>query len=266
MLKMNTLLAKVDHGQKSFNKMIADYVAFFSKNQGMFVGVHKTYEPRDGYLPDDSKRGHIFVVTTVDEKLQWFEGNAKEYLTGLFSIEATNSAGAHRVPLIVEGVMLGNLTALELMRLKSILTDANYSKMYENIPVRSDSKNWEETDNEDYVNRAIYETSVLSGISRTTEKEEVILFDPNIANMKTMPSYAPKTVVKSKTVEIGDYTVQEFSGEWSQRKKAELLRRKGKVLEAVIAALKEVNDIEIVDANLQVSGLIDYLHYGELKK
>lgn len=116
----------------------------------------------------------------------------------LFSVEATNSAGAPRVELIVDGVSFGKLTALDLMRLKTILTSKQLEDMYANIPVRSDS--------------------------------EVILKDPNL----DPANYNAKVTVKKKTVETGDYTLQKFTGAWTQRQRAELLQRRSKILAAVI--------------------------------
>lgn len=42
MIKLNTLLAKVEHGTSMFNRMIGDYSAFFKNKQGMFEGIKKT--------------------------------------------------------------------------------------------------------------------------------------------------------------------------------------------------------------------------------
>lgn len=35
---INTLLAKVEHGTSTFNRMIGDYAMFFKNKQGMFEG------------------------------------------------------------------------------------------------------------------------------------------------------------------------------------------------------------------------------------
>ena len=127
MIKLNTLLAKVEHGTSTFNRMIGDYAVFFKNKQGMFEGIKKTFKPRDGYAEDARYMGTTKVATTVEEKLTWFEQNAIPYLKDLFSVEATNSAGAPRVELIVDGVSFGKLTALDLMRLKTILTSKQQS-------------------------------------------------------------------------------------------------------------------------------------------
>ena len=262
-MKMNTLLAKVEHGTAQFNKMVGDYFAFFSKKQGAFQGIKKTFKPREGYAEDPSKMGTTSVTTTVQEKLDWFEDRAIPHLKEVFSLEATNSRGAHTVELIVEGHSFGHLTALDLMRLKSLLTKKELESMYAMIPVRSDAEVWEDCQDSEYNGREVYQTPMQSGVTRTTESEEVILKDPNLNPDKLPANYSARTTIKKKTVETGDYTVQKFTGEWTQRKRAELLRRRSALLAAVIQALKEVNDVEASESNLNVEAMIDYLHNGK---
>lgn len=263
MIKLNTLLAKVEHGTSTFNRMIGDYAVFFKNKQGMFEGIKKTFKPRDGYVEDARYMGTTKVATTVEEKLAWFEQNAIPYLKDLFSVEATNSAGAPRVELIVDGVSFGKLTALDLMRLKTILTSKQLEDMYANVPVRSDSEVWLEGTDAEYQGRDVHETEMLKGITRTTESEEVILKDPNLDPAKLPANYNAKVTVKKKTVETGDYTLQKFTGAWTQRQRAELLQRRSKILAAVIEALKVVNDNEAQSPNLSVEKLINFLHHGK---
>lgn len=263
MMKMNTLLAKVEHSTSSFNKMIGDYYVFFSKKQGAFEGIKKTFKPREGYLEDPSKMGTTKVVTTVGEKLDWFEENAIPHLKDLFSIEATNSKGANKVELKVGDTSFGFLTALELMRLKTLLTKEEWKQMYENIPVRSDSEVWETCDDQEYKGREIFQTPMQVGVSRTTESEEIILKDPNIDPAHLPANYRAPITTKKRTVETGDYTLQKFTGAWTQRQKAEILRRRSQLLAAVTEALKVVNDVETEKPNLKVDTLINFLHKGE---
>lgn len=260
---MNTLLAKVEHGAASFNRMVGDYFAFFKNKQGMFEGIKKTFKPREGYQEDARYMGTTKVATTVDEKLQWFEENAVPYLKNLFSIESTNSKGAKKVELKVGNVSFGFLTALDLMRLKTVLTKKEWEEMYNNIPVRSDAEVWEPCTDGEYAGREIFQTPMQTGVTRTTESEEVILKDPNLDPAKLPANYNAKTTIKKRTVETGDYTLQKFTGAWTQRQRAELLRRRSQLLAAVIEALKEVNDVESEDPNLDVEGMINFLHYGE---
>lgn len=260
---MNTLLAKVEHGASRFSRMIADYSSFFKRNQGAFLGIKKTFVPKDGYSEDSRYMGTVKVITTVDEKLDWFEKQAIPYLKDLFTVESTNSKGANKVELVVDGVSFGFLTALDLMRLKSLLSKKEWDEMYTNIPVRSDADVWEPCTDPEYAGREILQTHMAKGVTRTTETEEVILKDPNLDPAHLPANYNARTTLKKKTVDTGDYTLQNFTGAWSQRERAELLRRRSQILAAVIEALKEVNDVPAEKENLDIEGLINFLHHGK---
>lgn len=148
------------------------------------------------------------------------------------------------------------------MRLKSILTNKDFEAVLANIPVRSDAEVWTPTKDPEYEGRKVFETELIKGVTRTTEKEEVILKDPNLDPAHLPANYQAKTTVKSKIVETGDYTQQQFTGEWTQRERAELLRRRSLLLAAVIEALKEVNDTPVENPNLDVDNLVNYLYKG----
>lgn len=256
---MNTLLAKVEHGSSRFSKMIGDYLAFFKGKQGAFAGIKKTHVPREGYTEEKSCIANTKVITTVGEKLEWFEQQSIPFLKELFAVEATNSKGANTVELVVDGISFGHLTALDLMR----LTKKEWVEMYENIPVRSDAEVWEPCTDSEYEGREIFQTPMLKGVTRTTESEEVILKDPNINPDKLPANYNARTTIKKKVVETGDYTLQNFTGGWTQRQKAELLRRRSRLLAAVVEALKEVNDTVSEKPNLNVETLVNFLHHGK---
>ena len=261
---MNTMLAKAEHTGSVYKKEVNDYLQIFRNKQGMFRGEKKTFAPRDGFQDEPTKRGTTMVQSTVDEQFEWFITKiAKQYLDEQFTIEATNSLGANTVELKVDGFSFGRLTALELMRLKSILTDSSFDDMLKNIPVRSDSEIWKKSEDQDYAGRNIYETEMQSGVTRTTESEDIILKDPNIDPEKLPSNYRAQVTTKKRTVETGDYTMQRFSGEWTQTQKAELLNRKSRLLSAVIVALKEVNSLDCKESNLNSEGLLSYIFRGK---
>ena len=262
-MKMNTLLAKVEHTSASVGAMIKDYASFFKTKQGAFRGEKNTYSAVNGYDERPERNTRTGVQTTVQEKLDWFEERYIPYLKELFSIEATNSGDAYRVELTVDGISFGKLSAIELMRLRNILVGREINTMYENIPVRSDAKIYEPCTDSQYDGREIYQTPILKSDERTTEKEEIILKDPNLDPQHLPANYRAQTTVKSKTVKVAETTHQEFTGEWTQRKRAELLRRRSNLLNAITVALKEVNEIEAKEANLDVDALMSYIHYGK---
>ncbi len=260
-LKLNVLLAITDTLRIKYKNMVSDFTKFFSKAQGSFMGTRSTYVAREGAVDDPSKRAYQQVITTVEEKFKYFIKESGSFINALFSQEKTNSMGVATAELKVEGKSWGIFTSLELLRLKSLIEASdlgNLTGMLEGIPVRSDSQIWKATEAEEYSNRAVWETELMSGISRTTEKEQYILHDPNMAAGK-VANYSPQVAVKTNTIEIGDYTNQHFSGQWSHRERAGVLKRRNDLLVAVVQALKECNDCEVVESNLTAEKIFGYI-------
>lgn len=267
-MKLNVLLALTDQLRSKYKNMVSDFTKFFENSQSAFLGEKNTYIPREGAIDDSSKRKHTKVVTTVDEKFDWFIKESEQFVDALFSQEKTNATGVAAAELIVDGKSWGKFTSLELLRLKSLLENSDLEsleKMLKQIPVRSESIVWEPTTNEEYRNRKIFETPQVSGISRTTEKIEYVLEDPNL-KYGVPGNYSPKTSVKTIPIEIGDYTTQKFSGEWSHYERAMTLKRRNDLITAVVVALKVCNDVEQVSSELTAKKIFKYLFYGENKE
>lgn len=260
-LKLNVLLAKTDHLAASYKKGLEDFIKFFRTSQGAFKGEKKTYEPKPETIDYPSERGNKLVVTTVDEKLEWMEDASEAYIDALFSQEKTNSSGIAKADLIVEGDNFGTYSTLELLRLKSLLESGLLVGMYEYIPVRNDDEEWKQTDAEMYNGRSIMQSPLVRGVKRTTVKQQFILDDPNIEKVPGM-KHTPQVGSRDIPVELGDYTHQRFSGEWSHRRRAELLRRRTILLTAVIEALKVANDVESIESNMTSGLIFGYLHHN----
>lgn len=262
-LKLNVLLAITDALRVKFKNMVADHTKFYGKAQGSFKGTKATYVAKEGCLDDPSKRGFVRVVTTVDEKLAYFVKESKDFIDALFSQEKTNASGVAVAELVVDSKSWGIYTSLELLRLKSLIESSelgSIESMLSLIPVRSDAEIWNKSSNDEYTGREIWESPLLSGVSKTSVKEEYILADPNLS--KITGAYTPKTSLKTITQEVGDYTVQEFSGEWSHRERAGALKRRSDLLIAITKALKESNECEIVESTLTAERIFGYILKG----
>ena len=261
-MKLNVLLALTDTLRVKFKNMLADHTKFYAKAQGSFLGTRATYVPKEGAIDEPSKRKLVKVVSTVDEKIDYFIKESKEFVDALFSQEKTNGMGLAKAELIVNGTSWGEFTSLELLRLKSLLEASDLGKLEEmiaTIPVRSDAQIWDKTDTEEYTGRNIWETPMVSGISRTTVKEEYILEDPNL---KAGVVYTPKVAIRTLSQDIGDYTTQDFSGEWSHRERAGALKRRHDLIVAVTVALKDANDCEAVTSELTANRIFGYILKG----
>lgn len=263
-IKLNVLLAKTDHLADVFKRQIADCVNFFKKSQGAFKGERKTYTPGADMIDIPGNRNIKLVVTTVGEKFKWISDSSADYINSLFAQEATNAAGKAKAELIVGDQNFGTFSSLELLRLKSILENGSLTDMYNEIPVRTDDEQWVPSQDAAFTREGIFEGTLLKGSQKSMVKEAYILPDPNIASIKNADNYKPQISSKDTIIILGDYTQQKFSGEWSQRQKAELLQRKSKLLTAVIEALKVANDVESVDSQMTANKLFNFLHTGSL--
>ena len=264
MAKMNVLLAKTDHLASSFKKGISEYGKFFREKQGAFKGEKKTYTAKDGTIDLPNERKNENVVTTVDEKLDYLVDTSKDYINALFSQEKTNAQSGVSVPLVVDGIEFGNFSALELLRLKSLLESGDIESMYSNIPVRPDNENWVPTTNDLYTGRQIFESELVTGTKKSTQKESYILPDPNIEKLGKDAKYTPQIASKDTIIDLGNYTFQKFSGEYTHRQRAEILKRRTKILTATIEALKTINDTESISSDMTASKLFGYLHSGTI--
>lgn len=268
-MKLSLLLAHTEHGKSVFKEILNDYTSMFVKRREQneanpFKGVQKTYTPRPGQPNFEGESGIIRVASTVQEKLDWLEQTVSEHIDNIFSLEATNSIGVAVAELVVDNISFGNLSANELLRLISTLQSPELVKMYSNLPVRDDAQVWNPTNNPEYNGRDIHETKRLEGVKRTTENDSYILPDPNIQYLKDSSKYSPQIANKASIVEQGDYTLQFFSGETTHLYRAEILRRRSKLLEAAKVALKEANEAQVKQSDMKAKKLFSYLHTGTL--
>ena len=257
--KLNVVLAITDELSKVFKKGIDNYLNFFKDKQGAFKGFIKTYSPLDGTIDEPNKRGLVDVVTTVNEKLKYFEDVNSKYIDSLFSLEKTNSSGVAKAELIVNGDSWGVFSSLELLRFKSLIDNPELVKVYENLPVRSDTTIWNKSLNPLFSGRDIFETQLVTSVNKTTEKENYILEDPNVASGKTT-MYSPQIATKTTIKELGTGTSQEFSGEITQRQKSLILKGRAELSVAITEALKKANEAEVIKSDLTAEKIFGFLH------
>lgn len=155
--------------------------------------------------------------------------------------------------------VIANLSSLELLKLKSFLENPQLQEMLQNIPVRKDSEIWEPCTEEMYAGRAIVQSPILRGTKKSITKTQYILEDPNVQKLGSATHYQPQIAVKDTVMELGDYTMQRFSGEWTPRQRALALQRRSTLLSATIAALKTANEVEEVKSELDSEWLLKYL-------
>ncbi len=259
---LNQILALTENQQSQIKGMLTDYINYFKKNQGDFRGEKKTYESVPGYVDVPQNRYHRRIVTTVDEKINYLQETLSPILENMLTLESTNASGTPKAELIVDGESWGEFSSLELLRLKSFVSNSKFVEMLGNIPTRSDAKNWISSVEEGYENRKVMQIPTMQFEEKTTEKEEMILIDPNIERAIEAGkdiNYSPQKTVRTKQVVIGNGTFTEFSGEWSHISRAGALKKLQSLKEAIIDALQRANQVEIVESKLKSDKIFEYL-------
>jgi hypothetical protein len=254
--KLNTLLALREKYETTFKNALNDLVKKFKEKQGHFSGERKTYEALEGYADEPTKRSFRKVASTVNEQLDWFEKYNAEYLKQLFTIEKTNGSGIASAELVVDGKSWGTFTSTELLRLKGFLENAQLKAVYDNIPTREEDKIWKATDEDIYKGREVFESQLEEGFAKTTLTEQYILPDPN-----PDPKRPPMVSDKKTTVNIGNFTSQQFSGAASMRERAEIIARLDVLHKATVEALEKANDVDVVESTLG-DQLFTFIHRG----
>lgn len=243
MKKLSVLLGLRDKTEKSNQSMLDDMFQKFKNKQGLFRGERRTYHALDGYADDPTKRGYTAVASTVAEQLEWFKKYTLDYFNITLSVEKTNATGI-KAKLVVDGNDWGEYTTLELLRLKSIL-DGKMKAMIAELPIRKETVIWTPTDDANYEGRSIFQSPLDEGFSKTTIKESYILTDPHPDKNRQ-----PQVAEKSTQVNVGAYTSQEFSGEFTNKQRADLQVRYDKLYTAIIEALETANNAEAQESDL----------------
>lgn len=245
MKKQSVLLGLREKLEKTFGGMLDDFISKFKNKQGIFQGLVKTYDPIEGFADDPTKRSFQKVSGTVSEELAWFKKYTKDFFGTALSIEKTNATGIS-ASLVVDGINWGEYSALELLRLKSIM-DGKLKVVIAELPIRDEKVLWDKTTKDYYGDRDVFETPIAKGYSKTTLKRTEIVHDPHI---KDAPNRAPVPVNIDTQVNTGEFTEQKFSGEITMLQRAEILAKYDMVYNAIIEALATCNSVDAQESDL----------------
>jgi len=257
--KLKLVLALTQDAASRYAALVRDYTKFLTGQQGAFLGYKNTYQPKDESIDDPSKRGYTKIVTTVQEKLDYFVISVQDYIQNVLTKERTNGMGVAKAELIVDGESWGEFTSNELLCLKSIVEKPELSQMIQAIPVRTDTDIWTKSTATEYKDRDIFEKPLVSQTNKTTTKEQYILTDPNIDKLKLAGDYKPQLASKDTVVELGLQTRQEFSGQWTHIQRAKALDKITSLKAALIIALEKANDTDVVESTLTAEKLFGYI-------
>lgn len=253
MNKLSVSLGLRDKVEKNYANMLDDMFRKFKTQQGIFKGERHTYDALEGFADEPTKRKYTAVDSTVEEQIEWFSKETRDYFKIIFSIEKTNAQGVY-ANLVVDGEDWGRYSTLELLRLKSIL-DGKIKDMLKEMPVRSGAIIWAKSTHANDTGRKVFESQLVEGFSTTTIKDMKVVNDPHI---KEAPGRAPVVQPVDTKVNVGKYSTQMYSGELSLKERAEMITRLDKVQRAVVGALAEANNSDTIESDLG-DKVLDYV-------
>lgn len=256
--KLVLILALCQDEQARYKKMLSDYIKFFSKEQGAFMGRRHTYSATEEKYEDPTKVKFEKVVTTPALKFKYFIEASQNYLHALLTKERTNASFVAKADLMVEGKWWGNFTSTELLAIKGLIESGEMLDLLKSIPVRSDTIDWGETD--EFLGMRVWR-EIKVNLERTTLKESYILSDPNIDKLKG-GDYKPQLASKDTPIIMGTLTREEFHSGWKTEEKAATLDRRSVLLESIIVALSQCNDCEVVETTMTADKLFGYIFFG----
>jgi len=232
--KMHELLAVEADREAIYKKFVDEAINTFSKKVDHFMGQVRLLDMFDDSQKNLNTTDRKELVTTVDEKLSYVEDAAIKYFDVVLQKEKTNQAAV--ADLEVDGQVLA--TGLPATFLLGLETKLKFIRgMYEAIPTLDPGIEWDP------------DTSEKSGVYKTVHPDEKFKTAKTFQFRILVPptDKHPAQVEKwEEQIPVGKYTTTAWSGKLSPGKKAYILGRIDKLIQAAKQARMRANNIDVV--------------------
>lgn len=240
--KLHQLLAVERDVKRTAIKMSEETIALFKNKAEHLKGVLRTYKKAFDDGPDFQPERKA-MVTTVDDKLNYFIKRWKPYLDLVLQKEETNSSGNAIQELFVDNQSFGVYNATSLLALEKHV--GVIIKVIQNIPTLDPTHEWGEAENGTFVSKYPEETQKTQKLTKP-----IVLYEAT----KEHPAQVEMT---SYDVIAGIWTTTRTSGMISPKRKADMLERAEKLLRAVQSARSKANGCDVI--NVDSSKFFDFV-------
>lgn len=232
--KLHEVVAVADDNRGLFDKLLTETKQTFTNRQDHFVGLTKSYE---SVVDDDFARDPEIkkLVTTVGQKLDYFEDQVIKILDSQFQREKTNCSAT--ADLVIENkdgtskILAKAVPVTFLLQLEKSIT-AIRNQIYNQIPTLDPTKAWDwDKQGGFYVNK--------DPRARVTRKEPKV-----ITKVQQDEHHAGQADLISVDITCGYYNQVNQSGMTTPAKKSELLGRLDQLVHAVKTARARANETE----------------------
>jgi hypothetical protein len=248
-MKLYSLLAIATEKKKDFASMLAEIQNLFISKKHKFEGKDKIYTPYDPESLDIAENEVVRVVTTVKNKLEYFEQFAIDAIDKSIAIEEGNASTS--ADLWIEGISFGQYSPTSLLQLEKYIN--KLIALYEDIPTLDNSKKWypDEATGEGY-----HKTDALTQY-RSVKVDKAFV---SVPESNKFQAQAERIKVSEQ---VGTYETVFRSGAITSSSKARMLARLNKVRDSIIEARCKANDVEIGETNI-AKLIFDYVHGRDL--
>ena len=244
--KLHAVLAVEATNKAQSEKLLNEQSSNFTKNDSRFDGLTRVLIPLEGEgerMTTDNK----IINYTVIENVAYVAEVVCKYLNTTLSKEETNSSGAAKAELIIDGQSYGQVGATSLLALENYL--AKVRRFYETIPTLDPTKDWQDDPDKERGHKKTERELKYKTEKRT---KHIVVHPPT-------EHFAAEIRESTVDVQVGKYETIYTSTKISTRDKAELLTRIDKVIEAIKVARAKANEAEAIQTDLATK-LLEFIN------
>ena len=245
MPKLHQVVALVSGKKTRLEKEFGDWHKI-SQKADLFHGITRTYKPvEEGgeTLPSEKKNAQSSVYEIL--------GQVRNTLTDIVDLVATQEVGntTAKANVVVDGnVLLKDIPVCVMLYLEKQLEDIR--TFVEKLPTLDPAESWKKN-----VQGGYYELEEAQKTVRTKKVQKpIVLYDAT-------DKHPAQTQLITEDVNAGVWTTQKIAKVLSSVEQKEILKRVGKLLDAIKVAREEANSIDVRQSNV-AGPILDYVFSG----
>lgn len=252
--KLHELVAVEKDVRGTSQKILEETMVTFSKKAHLFSTHSKLYEPLNDTDPERPDEEHPQPITTIGEKLKYFEGQLSRLFDIVLQKEDANTKAREDIVIHTdEGAttIATKVPVAALVQFENLL-DQVRTRVYDSIPTLDPAKNWSENK---AAGAGYYKTDV------TTRQSTRKVSKPLVLHPGT-DKHPPQVQMVTEDVPVGTWKITNYSGLVSPAEKSSMLKRIDLLLEAVKKARSRANDTAVEGLKIG-KALFKYINEGK---
>lgn len=252
--KLHEVIAVEKDIRSTAAKIVAETNNTFGKKHQLFSTHQKLYEPLKEGDPDKGEEETAQPITTIGDKLSYFETHMVRLFDAILQKEDANSKAKEDIVIFNDNdkvILAEKVPVSALVQLENIFEEIR-TNVYDTIPTLDPTKRWVE---DKAAGAGRYLTDVTTRLSSKKIQKPLVLHPGN-------DKHPPQVQLITEDTPVGNYKINYFSGMISPADKSALLRRVDQMIEAIKKARARANDTEVVSLKIG-KRLFKYINEGK---